>query len=338
METFIKKAIEKLNKNSESTLSDKDKKKIHEQFPIPREHKILWGQNLEQNNKYGMVITNIGIFFKASPMAVKQANEKMNKKDKLSYIYHYFKWEFFNPDDFKLCKASGDTIDIFFDGKFLFNLNKNSNFFEYYKESYKKTIKEAAISAENIFADLEAIIPENYARVNSKHGHGEMAEESLTLLDKIQGKDAEVVGRTNEKNGADRIVNGVEIQTKYYKTGKRCINACFDKTTGKFRYINSKGEPMMVEVPKDKYAEAINEFRNRIVEGKVPGVTNPNDASKYIKKGQLTYKQALKLCRPGTIESLTYDIATGAINCSFTFGISFLATYIFAYSKSENKK
>ena len=111
-----------------------------------------------------------------------------------------------------------------------------------------------------------------------------MAEESLTLLDKIQGKDAEVVGRTNEKNGADRIVNGVEIQTKYYKTGKRCINACFDKTTGKFRYINSKGEPMMVEVPKDKYAEAINEFRNRIVEGKVPGVTNPNDASKYIKK------------------------------------------------------
>ena len=34
-----------------------------------------------------MVITNIGIFFKASPMAVKQANEKMNKKDKLSYIY-----------------------------------------------------------------------------------------------------------------------------------------------------------------------------------------------------------------------------------------------------------
>ena len=165
-----------------------------------------------------------------------------------------------------------------------------------------------------------------------------MSEESLTLLDKIQGKDAEVVGRTNEKNGADRIVNGVEIQTKYYKTGKRCINACFDKTTGKFRYINSKGEPMMVEVPKDKYAEAINEFRNRIVEGKVPGVTNPNDASKYIKKGQLTYKQALNLCRPGTIESLTYDIATGAINCSFTFGISFLATYIFAYSKSENKK
>ena len=57
METFIKKAIEKLNKNSESTLSDKDKKKIHEQFPIPREHKILWGQNLEQNNKYITILS-----------------------------------------------------------------------------------------------------------------------------------------------------------------------------------------------------------------------------------------------------------------------------------------
>ena len=41
METFIKKAIEKLNKNSEGNLSDKDKKKIHEQFPIPREHKFF---------------------------------------------------------------------------------------------------------------------------------------------------------------------------------------------------------------------------------------------------------------------------------------------------------
>ena len=32
METFIKKAIEKLNKNSESTLSDKDKKKYMSNF------------------------------------------------------------------------------------------------------------------------------------------------------------------------------------------------------------------------------------------------------------------------------------------------------------------
>ena len=84
-------------------------------------------------------------------------------------------------------------------------------------DSYEKIIKEATVSAENIFADLEAVVPENFARVNSKHGHGEMAEEALTLLDKLQGHEADVIGRTNEKNGADRIVDGAEIQTKYYQ-------------------------------------------------------------------------------------------------------------------------
>lgn len=54
-----------------------------------------------------------------------------------------------------------------------------------------------------------------------------MAEEALNLLDKLSGKDAKVIGRTNEKNGADRLVNGVEIQTKYYATGKGCVDACF---------------------------------------------------------------------------------------------------------------
>lgn len=338
MDLFIKNAIEDFKENNNIVLTQKSKKKIYAQFPVPREQKILWADNIEKNKIYGMVITDVGIFFKASPKAVKEANKGVDKKEKVSSIYHYFKWEYFDPDDFKLKKVSNDTYDIYFNGKRLFNISKNSNFFKYYTDSYEKVIKEATTSAENIFADLEAVIPENYAKVNNKHGHGEMAEEALTLLDKLQGRDAEVVGRANEKDGADRIVDGIEIQTKYYKTGKGCIDACFDKTTGQFRYQNSKGEPMMIEVPKDKYAEAVNEFRKKILEGKVPGVSNPDDASKYIKKGQLTYKQALNLCKPGTIESLTYDALTGAVNCSFAFGISFLSTYILAYSKTGDKK
>lgn len=338
MDLFIERAIEDFKKSSNVVLTEKSKKKIYELFPIPREQKILWADNIEKNKVYGMVITDVGIFIKASPKAVKQANEGVDKKDKVSSIYHYFKWEFFNPEDFELKKVEDDRYDIYFNGKRLYNIHKSSNFFKCYTDAYQKIVKEATTSAENIFADLEAVVPENFAGINSKHGHGEMAEEALTLLDKIQGKHAEVVGRTNEKNGADRIVDGVEIQTKYYKTGKGCIDACFDKTTGQFRYLNAKGEPMMIEVPKDKYAEAVNEFRRKILEGRVSGVSNPDDATKYIKKGQLTYKQALNLCKPGTIESLTYDVATGAINCSFAFGISFLTTYILAYSKTGNKK
>lgn len=33
----------------------------------------------------------------------------------------------------------------------------------------------------------------------------------------------------NALNGADRIVDGIEIQSKYCKTGSRCINECFSE-------------------------------------------------------------------------------------------------------------
>lgn len=337
MELIVEEAIKEFKKINDTQLTAKEKKKIHELFPIPREQEILWADNIKKNKIYGMVLTDSGFFIKASPKAVKQANEGAEKKDRVSSIYHYIRWEYFNPEDFELKKVSDNRYDILFNGKRLFNIVSERDFFKYYSDTYDKIIKEATTSAENIFADLEAVVPENFAKVNSKHGHGEMAEEALTLLDKLQGKEAEVIGRTNEKNGADRIVDGVKIQTKYYSTGKSCINSCFDKTTGQFRYLDSNGKPILIEVPKDKYAEAINEFRNKILEGKVPGVTNPDDASKYIKKGQLTYKQALNLCRPGTIESLTYDAVTGAINCSFAFGITFLATFVLAYSRTGNR-
>ena len=337
MDLFIKEAIRKLNQDMPIDLTAKSAKKIYELFPIPREQKILWADNINDKKIYGMVLTDKGIFFRASPKAVKQANEGKDKKNAVKYIYHYFKWEYFNPNDFVLKPVDGESFDLYFDKKRLFNLTNRCNFFKIYNDSYEKMVKEATVSAENIFADLEAVVPENYAYVNNKHGHGEMAEEALTMLDKLQGRDAEVVGRTNEKNGADRIVDGVKIQTKFYSSGKGCINACFDKSTGEFRYKNDNGEPMLIEVPKDKYAEAIAEFRKKISEGKIPGITNPDDASKYVKKSQLTYKQAVNLTKPGTIESLTYDTLTGAVNCSFAFGITFLTTYVMAYSKTGDK-
>lgn len=263
MDLFIKEAIRKLNQDMPIDLTAKSAKKIYELFPIPREQKILWADNINDKKIYGMVLTDKGIFFRASPKAVKQANEGKDKKNAVKYIYHYFKWEYFNPNDFVLKPVDGESFDLYFDKKRLFNLTNRCNFFKIYNDSYEKMVKEATVSAENIFADLEAVVPENYAYVNNKHGHGEMAEEALTMLDKLQGRDAEVVGRTNEKNGADRIVDGVKIQTKFYSSGKGCINACFDKSTGEFRYKNDNGEPMLIEVPKDKYAEAIAEFRKK---------------------------------------------------------------------------
>lgn len=65
-------------------------------------------------------------------------------------------------------------------------------------------------------------------KFHSRQGHGFAAERANNLFDKLTGHDAKIVGDDNAKNGADRVVDGVNIQSKYCATGKRCINECFE--------------------------------------------------------------------------------------------------------------
>lgn len=62
---------------------------------------------------------------------------------------------------------------------------------------------------------------------------------------------------------------------------------------------------MQLEVPKDQYERVLQGFERKIKQGKVPGVTDPKEARKIVRKGRLTYNQAVNLTKPGTIESLT---------------------------------
>ncbi len=158
-----------------------------------------------------------------------------------------------------------------------------------------------------------------------KGGHGFAAEDLNTAIDQALGHDAKVVGNDYAKNGPDRLVDGIYIQTKYCETGKGCIDACFDKT-GTFRYM-SDGHPMQIEVPKDKYAEAVAAMEKRIRDGQIPGVTDPKQANDLVRQGHLTYKQARNLARAGTVESLTYDAATGLISAGFAFGLTSVITF-----------
>lgn len=93
-------------------------------------------------------------------------------------------------------------------------------------------------------------------KFHASRGHGFAAERANTLYDKYTGKKTSIIGDDNAKNGADRVVNGVQIQSKYCKTGGKCISECFEN--GRFRYINSNGTHMQIEVPSDKYEAAIS--------------------------------------------------------------------------------
>lgn len=67
-------------------------------------------------------------------------------------------------------------------------------------------------------------------------------------------------------------------------------------------------------------------MKNKIREGKVPGVTDPAEASRLIRRGHLTYTRARNITRFGTIESVTYDIAEGSVVSLAAGGISFALT------------
>ena len=164
--------------------------------------------------------------------------------------------------------------------------------------------------------------------LGAERGHGFAAEKANHLFDKVTGKDAELIGGDNVKNGADRLVDGIEIQTKYCRTGSKCVEECFDD--GKFRYLNSNGVPMQIEVPSDKYDAAIQSMKNRISKGQIPGITDPNEAENIIRKGSFTYEQARNIAKFGTIESITYDAVNGAVVAVSAMGLS--ATVTFAYS------
>lgn len=174
----------------------------------------------------------------------------------------------------------------------------------------------------------------NDDKIVSPRGHGFAAENANHLADVYLGKDAKIVGNDNAKNGADRIVDGVQIQSKYCASGAKCIQECFDG--GKFRYYNSDGTPMQVEVPSDMYESAVQAMENRINRGEVPGVTDSAEAKNIVRKGHFTYAQAKNIAKAGTVESIVYDAASGAIIAKNAFGITVALSFATALWNGED--
>lgn len=168
----------------------------------------------------------------------------------------------------------------------------------------------------------------------SPKGHGFAAERANHLADLYTGKEAYLLGDNNAVNGPDRLVDGVYIQTKYCRSGSACIGECFDK--GRFRYFNPDGSPMQIEVPSDMYDAALQAMKERIRRGEVPGVTDPADAEHIVRKGYFTYEQAKNIAKAGTVESIIYDAASGAIIAANGFGITAVLAFAVALWNGED--
>ena len=162
-------------------------------------------------------------------------------------------------------------------------------------------------------------------KFHGRQGHGFAAERAEHVRDLYHGEEVKILGDDNAKNGADRLVNGVEIQSKYCRNGAACIQECFEN--GQYRYYSSNGEPMKIEVPADKYEDAVKAMRRRISNNEIEGVINPDEAVNLVKKGHYTYAQVKQIAQAGTIESLTFDAANGMIVAKDALGITALITF-----------
>ena len=323
--------------------------KVKSAFPIPREQTVVWADAEFDLRPSGIAMTEKGVYVKADADAF-----AVSGKEKRQSRLFYFEWEYFEPGSFASDGESNLalTVDEACRGQFISRCQALGSLeddrtagidSEFATELATElateddtAVKAAAVAAAATINSNGEVFVEQRAAVNNPAGHGELAEEANSIIDRLQGHQAEILGRDNAKNGPDRSVDGVLIQTKYYKTARGSLEACFDPSSHQYRYLAEDRTPMQLEVPKDQYEQVLRGFEKKISQGKVPGVSDPRDAEKIVRKGKLTYDQTVNLAKPGTADSLKYDAATGAVTCSCAFGLSFLATTFMAYRETRD--
>lgn len=191
---------------------------------------------------------------------------------------------------------------------------------------------------------FDAFLSEQKNLMNGARGHGYAAEYGNNTIDRLRGREVENAAQNLDehgrqlKNGADRIVNGVEIQTKYYKTASETIGAAFEDRKAIYLRTDDSGKMMQIEVPRDQYKEALIDMQKRIDSGQVPNVSQGESAKDYVRKGYFTYEQSYNIAKAGTIESLTVDLATGVISCAAAAGVTSVIVFAISVWRGNSPK
>jgi len=175
-----------------------------------------------------------------------------------------------------------------------------------------------------------------YNWISARQAHGTAAEKVNTVLDKMQLKEASVEGDQNwelpvfQKNGPDRIVDGGKIQSKYYNNAAATVRNAFDDDTGLYKYAGQ-----VLEVPKDQYDDAVKIMKQRILENKVPRVTDSEEAIKMVRAG-VKYNTAVDIAKSGTVKGIVFDVQTGLVRAVSAAGISAMVAGAYTYWKTND--
>lgn len=224
----------------------------------------------------------------------------------------------------------------------------NGESYETYKERFIKNLSNTTSIAATTLGVAE-VWAKNFETLQNKGaGHGNAAEIMNHENDIWSGKSAEILGGEKTKNGADRLVDGVKIQSKYCQSAKESIKAAFNGDNI-YEYVE-KGKPMVLEVPKDQYEQALKEIDGKIQKfgkivlrdrenGKiVKEITDSEEAKSLIKKGSVTLQEAKNYSKFCTKESLKYDARNGSVVALVAFGVSFIINTSLCYYREKDIK
>ena len=200
------------------------------------------------SNDAGIVFTKNGMY----------VNTPQNSDQQFSVQYQDIRELSYRPDDHLLViKASRGKYVL---NTIVWNIRLIYDFLQFALESYDfdeqdknlvSSIDLGSLKGKNVGAVASGITFGNSSIVKAIYnndkfltprGHGFAAEQANHLADITRGKKARIVGYNNAKNGPDRMVNGIAIQSKYCASGSKCIQECFEN--GQFRYWNRNRTPM----------------------------------------------------------------------------------------------
>lgn len=122
------------------------------------------------------------------------------------------------------------------------------------------------------------------------------------------------------------------LKSKYSSSGERCVDACLNY--GELRFINEDGSPMSIEIPLDKYEEAIVDFEDRIKEGMTHATLEPKE---ILKRGAFTYNQAKIIANEGKVRGVEFFEIDGSVETEHILGMSGCIEYALSIWNGDSK-
>jgi hypothetical protein len=136
-------------------------------------------------------------------------------------------------------------------------------------------------------------------------------------------------GRRNSELGLTRsgrsICRGLRLRSVYFPTVKATVNAAFDLRSRSYRDRDT-----LLEVPADQYQATVR-WIARLMDGSGPvSCAAGLEGTRRIKRGTVSYRQALRIACAGHIDGVVLDAETRAVHCDFPYGLSFALEHAYA--------